>query len=412
MRRIAILGFGFAGNLTLAHLVRHTVPLEIYVIDPVLDGRGLAYSTPYREHLLNVRAQGMSAFADAPEDFVRWLGTQQLPFGPADFVPRMVYGDYLAHIFDQSQQLAAQHGHRLKLVPSLAVAVQPGPPLAILTERGDAIAVDQVVLATGNEFKAMPSSIPMVQHPFAPGALKEAAQSSGPIQLLGSGLTAVDVLLALRAEGYAGAVQMHSRHQLLPHAHGEEATPITYAPETLAPLQGLASWRCWLRAQARHNYQWRRVVDGLRPFTHAAWQRFTPVEQQRFFRRLASYWNVHRHRMAPQIAAVVERERSEGTLRFADREGAVLAINCTGPQLQVQKSNRPLMRNLLSQGLIEPHATSIGIAVDVQHRAWGGAYPNLYAIGSLMTGQLLESTAVPELRVQAQTIAEALCRSA
>lgn len=410
MRRIAILGFGFAGNLTLAHLVRHCAPLEIYLIDPRLDGRGVAYSTPYPQHLLNVRANNMSAFPDAPEDFVRWLGTQQLPYGPTDFVPRMVYGQYLDHIFEQSQAWAAQHGHGLKLVPSVAVAVTSGAELAVLTERGDAIAVDRIVLAMGNEFKPMPSNIPMVQNPWEAGALQEAAASPGPILLLGSGLTAVDVLLALRAEGYAGEVQMRSRRKLLPQAHRDTSAANPYAPETLEPLQGLAAWRHWLRVQTRHCTNWRNVVDGLRPFTQAAWQRFSPVEQQRFFARLATYWSVHRHRMAPQIAAQVEAEFAQGSLRWAGGEGAVLAINCTGPQLEVAKSARPLMNHLLAQGLIEPHATSIGIAVDPQHRVWGGAYPNLYAIGSLMTGQLLESTAVPELRVQAQTIAEALCK--
>jgi uncharacterized NAD(P)/FAD-binding protein YdhS len=408
MRHIAIIGFGFAGNLTLAHLVRHAAPLEIYLIDPNIDARGVAYGTRYPQHLLNVRANNMSAFPEAPDDFVRWLQACQLPYGPTDFVPRMVYGDYLDHVFVQSQQLAQQHGHQIRLVPSLAVAVEPG---VVRTERGDAIAVDRIVLATGNEFKAMPTTLPMVQNPWAEGALAEAAQSPGPIQLLGSGLTAVDVLLALRAEGYGGAITLRSRHGLLPQAHWDTSAANRYEAHALAGLQGLAAWRRWLRAQTRQCSNWRNVVDGLRPFTQAAWQRFSTAEKQRFFARLASYWGVHRHRMAPSIAAAVQAELAQGSLRFSRREEGVLAINCTGPQLDVRKSARPLMMNLLSGGLIEPHATSIGIAVDAQHRAWGAAYPQLYAIGSLMTGQLLESTAVPELRVQAQTIAEAVCTS-
>ena len=55
MQRIAIIGFGFSGTMLLANLVRAVeAPLEIYIIDPALTARGMAYSTPYSEHLLNV----------------------------------------------------------------------------------------------------------------------------------------------------------------------------------------------------------------------------------------------------------------------------------------------------------------------------------------------------------------------
>lgn len=407
MPRIGIIGFGFSGNLLLAHLVRHPEPLEIYVVDPALNARGVAYSTPYAEHLLNVRAGNMSAFPDAPDDFLRWLGTQQLPYSASDFVPRPIYGQYLDHVFQQTQTIAAQHGHRIKLVPSVAVAVDV--QLNVTTERGDAIALDRLVLATGNAFnpKTSPIAAPMVQDPWAPDALKNAAQSAGPILLFGSGLTAVDAVLALRHEGYAGSIAMHSRHNLLPQPHRDGVSPTPY---DLAELPtNLAAWRHWMRAQTRG--EWRATIDGLRPHTQRAWHQLSTREQVRFFRRLASFWNVHRHRMAPQIAARIEMELAAGTLRFGCPDDAALVINCTGPELRPANSDRPLIKSLLAQGLIEPHATSIGIAVDPQNRVWGGVYPNLYAIGSLMTGQKLESTAVPELRVQAQAVAEAVCRS-
>lgn len=409
MQRVGILGFGFSGNLTLAHLVRGREPREIYVIDPLLDGRGIAYRTPYDAHLLNVRAGNMSAFPDAPEDFLRWLHSQQLGYQATDFVPRRIYGDYLDHVWQQSQSLAAQHGHRIRLVPSEAVAIDA--QLNVTTARGDAIALEALILATGNEFLLKPSPIaaPMLQDPWQQGALAQAATSVGPILLFGSGLTAVDMVLALRAEGFSGPIAMHSRHHLLPRPHRDgvvaQAVPFDTLPQTLA------GWRSWRKNTARGAADWRHAIDGLRPHTQLAWQRLSTKEKSRFFRRLASFWNVHRHRMAPQIAQRIEAEIAAGQLTFGRRSDAVLAINCTGPELRPEKSARPLIKSLLSEGLIEPHATSIGIAVDSQCRAWGRAYPKLFTIGSPMTGQLLESTAVPELRVQAQTIAEALCKS-
>ena len=73
MRRIAIIGLGFSGLMVTANAVRSAKqPVVFYIIDES-DGFGPAYNTSNPEHLLNVRASGMSAWADTPDDFVQWL---------------------------------------------------------------------------------------------------------------------------------------------------------------------------------------------------------------------------------------------------------------------------------------------------------------------------------------------------
>lgn len=413
MRHIAIIGFGFSGNLLLANLLRAAQPpMTVYVIDPKLNGRGVAYGTPYDAHLLNVRAGNMGAFADDVGHFHAWLHRQGMPYAPTDFVPRKIYGAYLDSIWQDTQALAAEKKIFLKLVPSTAVAItKAGEALHVLTERGDAIAVEQAVLATGNEVKPMPGCT--LQNPWAPGALAEAAKQPGPIALMGTGLTAVDVVLALRQEGYAGELVAFSRNGLLPQAHRDGVMAEALDAQDVAAQQSLQQWATWLRRKTRGGSDWRAVVDGLRPFTQSAWQKLTTPQQMLFFRRLASFWNVHRHRMAPQIA----QQLAASGVRVLNRQGwkqqaqvPAVVINCTGPELDVRKSAQPLLKQLVASKMVEPHATGVGIAVDPQARAWGEAYPRLYAIGALMTGQLLESTAVPELRGQATQIAEALCK--
>ena len=98
--KIAIVGGGATGALAAAHLARRASGLaEIIVVDPVEGlGRGLAYSTNDRRHLLNVRAANMSAFGDDAAHFLNWLrgrndGALVEPFS---FVSRKVYGDYLS----------------------------------------------------------------------------------------------------------------------------------------------------------------------------------------------------------------------------------------------------------------------------------------------------------------------------
>lgn len=417
MQRIAIIGFGFSGLMLTAHLVRKASPeTELYIVDPALNARGMAYSTPYDRHLLNVRAYNMSAFADEKDHFLAWLGEHHPRFTPQDFVPRRIYGDYLESIWQETQALAAERKIFLKLVPSIAVAVaRQGEQFAVNTERGDAIAVDRIVLATGNEVKPVQSPVePVLQTPWAPGALAQAAKEPGPILLIGTGLTGVDMVLALRAEGYEGEIVAYSRNGLLPRPHRDYGPAEALSADEIAGLQTLQQWARWLRRKTRMANDWRAVIDGLRPFTQTAWAKLRTRQQRIFFRRVASFWGVHRHRMAPQIAQeLAEDQKFRVMNRQQFREGRItptLAVNCTGSELNVERSASPLIKNLLAQGLVEPHGSGIGIAADTQYRVWGEAYPHLFSIGPLMTGQLLESIAVPELRVQAQHIAEALCK--
>ena len=66
-------------------------------------GRGMAYSTAQPGHLLNVRAANMSAFADDPLHFRRWLAEHDEDShghepGPLTFAQRRVYGRYIAEL--------------------------------------------------------------------------------------------------------------------------------------------------------------------------------------------------------------------------------------------------------------------------------------------------------------------------
>src|SRR5262249_6311998 len=164
---IAIVGAGFTGSLLALHLLQRCQPGDrIYLIERNAQfGRGLAYSTGNPNHLLNVRAGNMSAYADQPDHFVQWLrrlpkATQALlneyPTATT-FVPRGLYGSYI------QQQLGEEiwrrgHGSNLYLVTDEAVRVhrepkgggKRGKALAVELAVGRRLPVDRCVLATGN----------------------------------------------------------------------------------------------------------------------------------------------------------------------------------------------------------------------------------------------------------------------
>ncbi|MFZ4540235.1 MAG: FAD/NAD(P)-binding protein [Rickettsiales bacterium] len=427
--RIAVIGFGFSGLMATVNLVREAkAPLTIYIIDDSSAGFGTAYSTTNPDHLLNVRSDNMSAFADAPDNFVNWLSRNETTrhYTPDDFVPRKIYGNYLQSIWRDTQRLAAEKQIELKLVPSRATAIQPDK--AILTERGDAIAVDTIILATGHEMKPVLPEIKsptIVQNPWAPDAFKDASGWLSPVLLIGTGLTAIDMVLSLRRAGYTGAIIATSRSGALPQVHAAPTAICSFNADELEK-KSLSKLLRLLRKKIAATGDWRSTVDALRSYTQTLWQRLSTYQQQKFIARLLSRWNNHRHRMAPEIAERIQSEIAAGTVRIiackkldstlqsdtvtiiANNEAfnPSRIINCTGLELNLARSNNTLLKQLAANGFVEPHATGLGIAVDIQYRAWGALYPHLYAMGSLLTGQLLESTAVPELRVQAAAVAK------
>ncbi len=445
--RVAILGFGFSGAMVAANLVRSaTAPLTLYIVDEKASALGVAYATENPEHLLNVRAANMGAFAEDAEGFAHWLTTDAAKqaqakrgirgsFAGSDFVPRALYGDYLQTIWQETQEIAAQKKLDIKLVPSRAVALQAG---VVLSERGDAIAVDSIVLAVGHETRPIVpqlASAAIIQNPWAEGALTDAAQWQSPVMVMGTGLTAVDTVLALRSAGYTGMILACSRHGLLPEMHAAPTAVFACTPQEIAAQKNLQQLQQWLHTKIREVSDWRVVIDALRPHTQRLWQQFATSDQKRFLQRLLPFWNVHRHRMSPDIAARMDAEITAGSLHLlrSKRMSVVIQengmfhatigdargehayqpsriLNATGLELNLARSANPLLRQILAEGIVESHVNGLGITADSQLRAWGTLHPHLYVVGSLLTGQLLESTAVPELRAQAATIAKAIVK--
>lgn len=447
----AIIGFGFGGLMVLANLIRQaTTPQRVDVIGSDLRGFGVAYGTANPQHLLNVPARNMSAFAEQPGHFVQWLATadaaraaQQLNL-PAlpdadDYAPRALYAQYLANIHRQLVADATEKQIAIAWHHQEATAAEPtSDGWALTLADGKRIATRQLVLATGHEVKPVfPGTHhpALLQNPWLLSADRVASFGHGPVVIIGTGLTTVDTLISLRTLGYRGAVVAIARNGLLPQPHRAGLEPITLAAAEL-PKGGVLSALRWLRHTVRRamhdGTDWRQLVDALRPHTSLLWHGFPARDQQRFLRRLATFWNIHRHRMAPEIAARVQQEITAGSLRIvaachmhlhAEREPMALAlqrrdgeaetlhptaiINCTGPELDWAKSKQPLLQQLLQQNAVARHATGIGVLADAQCRIGR----QLYAMGGLMTGQFLESTAVPELRQQAATIGEQLCRT-
>jgi uncharacterized NAD(P)/FAD-binding protein YdhS len=435
-----VAGGGASGALLTTRLVRKSPDAHVVVVDPREHlGRGMAYSTSHQEHQLNVPAGRMSAFAEDPEHFVAFLRER---FGDrynaASFVPRPVYGDYLEAIVREARAFA---GDRFQYERStiLAATVENSGVRAIC-EDGRVLHGDVLVLATGNAspapwFRAT-ADIVSGERFFASAWEDRALTPADPdegVLLLGTGLTAVDAVIGLRSNGHRGTIWMVSRRGLLPHEHRLFDAPPEANPDATSMHDLLDAFR----AVATRPRAWRAALDSLRPRTNVLWQALSVNDQRRFVRHVMPYWNVHRHRMAPEVAKTIADEISSGGLRmlagrtgtFAQTERGLRVpirlrgeertlelevgrvINCSGPAHDFRQLENPLIGNLLAQGLMHPLQTGIGVDV-----APSGALRNgdgvdstaVFAIGPVRYGTLIETTAMPEIRAQAEELASLL----
>ncbi|MBV8270316.1 MAG: FAD/NAD(P)-binding protein [Planctomycetaceae bacterium] len=446
---IAVVGSGFSGTLVTVNLARlaRGCPSRIVLFERSgRFARGVAYGTSCPHHLLNVPAGMMSALVDEPDHFFSWLHARDPGAHRGTFAPRRLYGDYLEELISAA---ANTPGVTIDLIRDEIVDIVeegPGPGLMLIGREGS-LRADKVVLALGNPTPQDPVRGPnhsrktekYRRNPWDGGALNGLSENE-PILLIGSGLTAVDLIVEARARGLKGSIIVVSRHGLLPFPH-QSVPP---RPHRLTANGTPLTARFLLRHVRREAQEceseggnWRSVVDALRPVTQEIWHSLDAGEKKRFIRHLSSRWDVHRHRIAPEIARIIDDARADGQLTviagrihsLEDRGDAVRVrilprgksevetifahrvINCTGPSRDIRCGHSPLVNSLVERGICRPDPLSLGLEVsDVGALVAPDGEPSdrLYALGPLRRGRLWETTAVRELRAQAFELAHHL----
>ena len=433
---VAIVGGGFSGLMTLVHVLRRTPEAHVTIIErEPRPGPGLAYGACGPTHLLNVPADRMGAFPDDPRGFLAWLEAHEPGrFQAHDFVPRRLYADYLHDVIAG----LTSYGGATFVRGSVARVASDAWGCELTLASGERLRAGAIVLALG-----LPMAVPSwargdcAGDPWA-ATTWDAIQPDDRVAIVGTGLTALDVLTSLEARGHRGPVRFVSRSGRFPLPHSvPPCQPVDarhVRPEELAmgPRQALRAIRRLVRARRAEGLPWQPAIDAVRPHAAATWQRWSARDRQRFLRRLRPFWDVHRHR-APHsvlhllaagiaagriacargdVAAVERRGRDlTVTLRTPDRRGETLAvdhvINCIGPALRVTESRDPLIRSLIDSGQAATDEADLGLRADHAGRlmdADGSVSRTVFVLGALRRGDLWESTAVPELRMQAATV--------
>lgn len=440
---VAVIGGGFSAAATVINLVEQLDPDRTVGVVGRSRGLGLgtAYSTTDEVHRLNVPAGRMSLFADRPTDLCEWLERNATGHGSEDYIPRKLFGAYVQDTLED-RLMRTDNRARVYLQDAEAIDCEElGDERQVFhLSNGDRLAARTSVFCIGGT----PAGLPLPEGRIAPEARRhiclnvwadrwmERARPDDTVFMLGSGLTMVDQVMSLRRRGHRGRIHVVSRHGLLPQPHRvprSEALPPAIVPGS-APLSEMMRR---LRAAARGAEDWRSAIDGVRPVTQAIWQHLDLQERRRFLRHANAWWNVHRHRLAPDIRArfdemqesgqvtvsagwlqevyehggrarVAYRDRHSGTLR---QISADWVVNCTGME-KCSISKVPLLKKMSARGMIVGDALGLGLAVNADSqilREDGSTAASAYALGPMTIGQFFEIFAVPDIRVQTRQVA-------
>jgi len=392
----------------------------------------------------------MSAFDDEPDHFVAWLQTMSPAASGRTYAARSLYGDYLSEVL--ATMMTAAPGRISRIAGTAVGLTREANDWKVHLHDGRTVVASTIVLALGNLPPADPISseaaraVNYLRDPWGPGAAQGLA-SEAPVLIIGTGLTMVDLVLALRAEGHRGTIHAISRRGLLPRAHAP------YLPRPLSsavigaagalpgvfsgsPLGVIRSLRSELASASSEGHDWRAVIDALRPHTQAIWQGWTTRQRASFLRHARPFWEIHRHRLAPEVATEVDVLLREDTLivhrgRIAsmrdipggvsvdwhDASGSLWklqvarVINCTGPEGNYAAIDLPLVVQMRRAGWLSPDALGLGVETDEDGRLLGSdrsPVAGLFTIGPLRRPALWESTAIPEIRTQAAALARLL----
>jgi uncharacterized NAD(P)/FAD-binding protein YdhS len=432
---IAIIGAGFTAHAAAIALVRKIPdPLQIALIETSDQRGGLAYGRADDAHFLNTRAAQFSIIADRPRDFANWvessLGTRGKPIDlGATFLPRKMVAEYMHERL--LEEVKRHQSAILVYISGEAKKVSRQSTDYRVHLKGHSwLDATHVILATGYGAK---KRRPYGLDPFGELGHRR-VQKARRVALVGTGLTFMDTLVRLRRLGYQGKAVAISRSGRLPASH---------ARETVRPIQPvlppnpdlLAIWRA-VRKQTEsreRGVDWRSYINGIRPDLQTLWIGLSEADKARFHRHVRPLWERLRHRAAPHVHDEIMREIETGRLEIRsgnvssvrkliggwridtqtgnDRERLGpfdLVFDCRAPSID---SLMALASPLIKSGGAIPGPYELGLAVTPSGAVIArdrSVKHDLFALGPLGVGSLLEITAAPEIAAQAAAMAAAI----
>ncbi|TQM10021.1 FAD/NAD(P)-binding protein [Pseudonocardia kunmingensis] len=238
---IGIIGGGSAAVGLLDVLAREAgTPGAVTVFEPSPHlWRGRPYAPDLDPVLVNSPPAIMSIRHDDADHYASWLGARGEAHLDPDLgrplVPRSLYGEYLEHAAEKAIADLREHGCHVQVVAAAVVGAAPGAGrLALRTSEGREHVVDRIALCVGGgtpqDLYGLGGAPGFARDPYPLARTLDEVPPHADVAVIGSGLTAVDVVVSLAARGHTGRISLVSRTGMLPHVWQR---PIAYQPRHL-----------------------------------------------------------------------------------------------------------------------------------------------------------------------------------
>ena len=432
--KLAIIGDGFAAAVTAIHLLRKGIAADsLMIIGPGALGKGNAYGCESPFFRLNVREDLPTIFSEDTLHFARWAESNtddpEAKTSAGFFYRRADFGRYI------SELIATDAGfEKVQRIHTKVNGLSQTQDLWKLeTSDGRVFYAEKAIIATGNSPPTWPcpiqtqtgeqASARLIENPWTSHYLASIGAEEG-IVLLGGGLTALDAIYALAAQGHRGTIAVVGPRPIFPPTQaGWIRQNQPNWPEKISPAKLLRFMRQYLPPLPTTSTEWQSAWEELRPNLNSIWQQFTPHQRRIVFNRLGWAWSLYRFRASPQTIKAYEQlkanhhiqfivgrakqvECSESVITIQLNKGQSIQsdriINCTGVGQDV------FLNKLVATAIATPdplgHAIAVNINLSVlkpDQQAWN----NLWMLGPATMGSLGDVIAASAISKQAEQLA-------
>ncbi|NHE57502.1 FAD/NAD(P)-binding protein [Cyclobacterium plantarum] len=379
MNHIAIIGGGACGVAVFVDLFHQiglsgkpqAFSIHWYEEDEQF-GKGLAFGTDQPGHILNTQADLMGIFPEEPDHFAKWLDENGGKSNKAvkgggkledSYTSRNFYGNYLR----EQMQVYLRHAQNLGLSVvqykqrAEKIDFEAGKYRITTNEGIMAHLADKVILAVGtpkpNKFSELRSNKNYIDFPWPSNRILKKYREHRNIGILGSSLSAIDTVITLLDNDYAGQIYLFSPDGLMPKVQPVENKNVErkfltlsnlnrWKRERMQPIPVKLLFRWFLqelevitgnpvRAKSLNrvglpadqlldkDIEWAEkrgdpVVNlaySLRHEASALWDALSVEEKIKFKKWLGPHWAINRHGMPLHNAYKLKRAFDMGKLK-------------------------------------------------------------------------------------------------
>jgi len=435
MKKIAIVGFGFCGIMVFGNILRKIseqksqIKIKFIIFEKNgADAIGAGFSDFNDNYILNVPVKKMSPLENQPNDFLNFLQENFSDIykknGADGYVPRNIYGQYLKKLRDNFFQLADDLKINYEFIEQEVVDIEEG--FKIITTL-DIIEADEVVISSSfvqSQLNYCDNDEKLISPLWSKNSKnfhqKNNFNGDDKICIIGTGLSAVDVLVGLNAKNFSGKIYAISRRGNFPKSHFFQSNLeikqdlidlINVDDAKLGILNISLKFRRYLRKNK--EYDLRHLIDSIRVKTKTLWHNLDEKNKRNFLKKILPYWNIFRHRVLNSsleiVSEMIKNNRLEivkSSVKSITKKGDKFMINagkksfechyvvnCLGFDYNIR--NYPLIESMTRKNLLQKDL----ILVKSNH-------PKVYLVGGLNIGRDFEITAVPDIKIDANLVAQ------